>query len=338
MTKGQLQLSEPWFLLGFVAVAAVAAVLVWRHKKKKDPVLRYSSAQLVQGLPTTIWARLWWLPDALRLLALSLFVVALARPQIMGEPDRDEAEGIDIVLAIDTSGSMRAADFQPKDRMTVALSSIEAFVKQRTRDRIGLVVFAGEAASWVPLTLDYSLIAQMLEEVQVGMLPDGTAIGSALGTALNRLRQSDAKSRVVVLLTDGDNNAGNISPKKAADFAKELGVQVYTILIGKQGPVPFPAGKDIFGRDVFQDVTVPTNPALLQEIADKTGGQAYVATDGEELDARLSEVLDTLDRTRLEATVYSTPKDEWFAGFLLAGLLLLAAEMLLSATRLRRFP
>lgn len=338
MSKGAFQLSEPWFLLGLLAVAALAALLVWRHKRAKNPVLRYSSGRLFAGLPTTVWARMWWLPDALRLAALACFVIALARPQIMGEPDRDEAEGIDIVLAIDTSCSMRAADFQPKDRMTVALSSIESFVKQRSRDRIGLVVFAGEAASWVPLTLDYSLIAQMLQEVQVGMLPDGTAIGSALGTALNRLRQSDAKSRVVVLLTDGDNNAGNISPMKAADFAAELDVKVYTILIGKQGPVPFPAGKDIFGRDIFQEVTVPTDPALLKAIAAKTGGEAYSAEDGEQLDARLSEVLDSLDRTRLEATVYSTPKEEWFMGFVFAGLLLIATEMLLTATRMRRFP
>ncbi len=337
MTQGALQLSEPWLLLGLIPVLGAALFLFWRHKRNKEPAMRYSSGRLLEGLPVTIWAQLWWLPDALRLLALCMFVIALARPQLMGEPDRQEAEGIDIVLAIDTSCSMRAADFQPKDRMTVALASIEAFVKKRTRDRIGLVVFAGEAASWVPLTLDYSLLVQMLEEVQVGMLPDGTAIGSAIGTSLNRLRKSDAKSRVVVLLTDGDNNSGNISPKQAAKFAAELEVKVYTIMIGKQGPVPFPAGKDIFGREVFKEVTVPTDPALLKEIADTTGGAAYSAEDGEELEARLSQVLDTLDRTRLEATVYSTPKDELFMGFVLAGLLLLATQLLLSATRLRSF-
>lgn len=338
MTQGQLQFADPWFLVGLVAVAGIGALLVWRRRAGKEPALHFPSRGLVAGLPRTIWARIWWLPDGLRLFALAMFVFALARPQIMGAPESDEAEGIDIVLALDTSGSMRAADFQPKDRMTVAKASIEAFVKARVRDRIGLVVFAGEAASWVPLTLDYSLVAQMLEEVHVGMLPDGTAIGSALGTSLNRLRRSDAKSRVVVLLTDGDNNAGNISPKKAAEFAEELGVKVYTILIGKSGPVPFPAGKDIFGREVFREVSVPTNPQLLEHIANKTGGEAFVAADGDELDARLTEVLDRLDKSRLEATVYSTPKDELFIWFVFAGVLALALELLLSATRLRRFP
>lgn len=338
MTQGALQLAEPWFLLGLVLVGAVAALMVWRRRTQREPALIYSSAGLFEGLPRSVWSKLWWLPDALRLFALALFVVALARPQIMGEPESDEAEGIDIVLALDTSGSMRAADFQPKDRMTVAKGSIEAFVKARSRDRIGLVVFAGEAASWVPLTLDYSLLAQMLDEVHVGMLPDGTAIGSALGTALNRLRESDAKSRVIVLLTDGDNNSGNISPKKAAEFAEELGVKVYTILIGKSGPVPFPAGKDIFGREVMREVTVPIDPQLLEDIANKTGGASFVARDGAELDAKLNEVLDRLDRSRLEAKVYSTPKDELFGWFVLAGLVVLATELFLSATRLRRFP
>ena len=338
MIGGAFRFAEPWFLLGLVAVAGAAALLVYRRRRGKEPAMRFSGHRLLRGLPKSPWAKLWWLPDALRLVAVALFAVALARPQIMGEPESEEAEGIDIVLALDTSGSMRAADFQPKDRMTVAKASIEAFVSRRNRDRIGLVVFAGEAASWVPLTLDYSLVAQMLDEIEVGMLPDGTAIGSAIGTALNRLRASEAKSRVVVLLTDGDSNAGEITPRKAADFAQELGVKVYTILIGKDGPVPFPAGKDLFGREVFRDVQVPTNPALLKDIAQTTGGEYYEAKDGAELDQRLIEVLDDLERTRVEGAVYSTPKAELFGWFVLAGLLLVATEILLSATRLRRFP
>lgn len=338
MIDGALRFAQPWFLLGLVGVAGAAAALVWRQRRGREPALRFSTHRLLSGLPTSVWAKLWWLPDAARLLAVALFAIALARPQVMGEPESEEAEGIDIVVAVDTSGSMRAADFQPKDRMTVAKRSIEAFVKGRNRDRIGLVVFAGEAASWVPLTLDYSLVAQMLEEVEVGMLPDGTAIGSALGTALNRLRASEADSRVVVLLTDGDNNAGEITPRKAADFAKELGVRVYTILIGKDGPVPFPAGKDLFGRPVFREANVPTDPALLKSIAQTTNGAFYEAKDGAELDQRLLDVLDDLERTRIEAAVYTTPKAELFGWFVLAGLVLLALEIALSATRLRRFP
>jgi Ca-activated chloride channel family protein len=200
------------------------------------------------------------------------------------------------------------------------------------------VVFAGEAASWVPLTLDYSLLVDLLDEVHVGMLPDGTAIGTAIATALNRLRDSDAQSRVVVLLTDGDNNKGSITPKRAAEFAKTLDIQVYTILIGRGGEVPFPAGQDLFGRDVFRNQVIPTNPALLEDIAQKTGGKAYVAKDGEELDERLSEVLDTLEKTQLENTTFTTPREELFSWFVALAIALLALELLLSATRLRRFP
>lgn len=338
MTFGHIGFASPWFLLGLVPIAAILGYLIWRRRRGREPAMLFSSSSLVSGLPRTIWVRIVWLPDALRLLALSMIVLALTRPQILGPPTADDTEGIDIVLALDTSGSMQAADFQPRDRMFVAKKSVAEFINKRTNDRIGLVVFAREAATWAPLTLDYSLLAELLEELEVGILPDGTAIGSALGTALNRLRKSDASSRVVVLLTDGDNNAGEISPKKAAEFAKELGVRVYTILIGRGGPVPFPAGKDLFGRVVFRERVVPTNAPLLEEIAKITGGEAYTAKDGEELDARLNDVLDQLDKARLENTVHTTPKDELFPWFVLLGLLLLAVELVVRSTRLRRFP
>ena len=322
----------------FVLVAAVVALLVWRRKKHRDPAFTFPSIALTEGLPSTLWSRLAWLPDALRIGALALFIVALARPQVLGTAEDEEAEGIDIVLALDTSCSMQAADFQPNDRMHVAKASIAQFVQSRTVDRIGLVVFAAEAATWVPLTLDYPLMVDLVDEVEVGLLPDGTAIGSAIGTALNRLKDSKAASRVVVLVTDGDNNSGNISPKKAAEFAKDLGVRVYTILIGRGGPVPFPRGKDIFGRVVYREQVVPTDPELLAEIARISGGEAYRAQDGEELDARLVEVLDALERSRLESGISAPPKDERFGFFVGAGLVLVLLEVLLSATRMRRFP
>lgn len=335
---GAIRFGSPWFLLGLVLIALQIGYLVWRRRTGRDPAFRFSSGRLVADLPSTIWVRLHWLPDALRTLALTLIVLALARPQVYGDPEKDETEGIDIVMTLDTSCSMRAMDFKPKDRMFVAKKSIAEFVNKRTNDRIGLVVFGGEAASWAPLTLDYSLLIELLDEVEVGMLPDGTAIGSAIGTALNRLRESDAQSRVVVLLTDGDSNAGNISPRKSAEFAKELGVRVYTILIGRGGPVPFPVGKDPFGRVVTREQTIPTNPELLKEIAQSTGGEAYAAKSGSELDARLNEVLDSLERSRLENTAFSTPKEELFPYFVFLAFLVLAIELLLSSTRLRRFP
>jgi Ca-activated chloride channel family protein len=338
MRIGEVSLFSPLYLLSLVPVGMAAVYLVWRRRAAKDPALKFSSKRLVSDLPETTWSRLHFLPDLLRVVALVLVAVSLARPQAMGPPAENQAEGIDIVLALDTSCSMRAADFQPNDRIFVAKKSVVEFVKKRTNDRIGLVVFAGEAASWAPLTLDYSLLAQLLDEVDTSMLPDGTAIGSAIGTALNRLRESDATSKVIVLITDGDNNSGSISPKAAAEMAKSLGVKIHTILIGKGGAVPFPAGKDLFGRPVFREEYVATNPQLLKDISQMTGGESYVASDKKELDDHLSDVLDKLDTSRLEAASYSTPRDELFPYLLGAALGLLALELLLGSTRLWRYP
>lgn len=333
-----MSFDRPWFFLAAVPVLLAAWALVRRRRLRLDPALVFSSVRLVEGLPRTLWSRLGALPDGLRIAALLMIVVALARPQRLAEPADQEARGIDVVLAVDTSGSMRAADFQPRDRMAVAKRAIADFIKQRSTDRIGLVVFAAEAATWVPLTLDYTLLLQMLDEVEVGMLPDGTAIGSALGTAVNRLRESRASSRVVVLLTDGDDNAGNISPRKAAELAKEMGVRVYTILIGKGGPVPFPAGEDMFGRTIYREEVLPVDPELLEDLAEMTGGAAYRAEDSAALDDRLGQVLDTLDRSRLESSLAEPPKEELFPYAVGLALLLLALELGLGATRLRRFP
>lgn len=333
-----LHVDAPWALTALVPVALALGYVLWRHKKHLEPTLRFSSAALLDELPRTWRQRLRFLPELLRLLALAAVVFGLARPQLAAAPVDDETEGIDIVLVLDTSCSMRAADFQPNDRMFVAKKSIDELIRKRKSDRIALVVFGSEASTWVPLTLDYSLVARMLEQVEVGMAGDGTAIGSAIGTGLNRLRKSEAKSKVIILLTDGDNNAGTISPKKAAEFAKELGVQIYTILIGRGGPVPFPAGKDLFGRIVYKNQTIPTNPELLEEIASATGGLAYTASDKEELDERLSAVLDRLDRSLLEGKNRVVSYQELFPYAVALAALALALELLLRSTWLRRFP
>lgn len=338
MNLGDLRLESPWALLALIPILAIAIERwLWR-KKQRQPALRFPGKLLIDGLPKTFAARFVWLPFALRLVALSCICVALARPQLVGAADPEEAEGIDLALVLDISCSMQAADFQPQDRMFVAKKSIQELIQTRSSDRIALVVFAGEAATWVPLTLDYSLLAQMLEEVNVGMLTDGTAIGSAIATALNRLRKSEAKSRAIVLLTDGDNNAGSISPVAAAGFAKDLGVKIYTVLIGTGGAVPFPAGKDLFGRMVYKKQVIPTNPELLKQIAKDTGGEAFSATDKAELDARLHEILDHLEKTKIESTAQLRPYAELFPHLVLAAVLLLAIELLLGATRWARFP
>lgn len=338
MSSSQLHLATPWALLAWVPVLLAGLYVWWRQRKHLDPTLRFSSASLVAELPRTWASRLFFLPEVLRILALALVVLALARPQLASAPLDEEADGIDIVLALDTSCSMRAADFQPNDRMFVAKKSIQELIEKRSTDRIALVVFGTEASTWVPLTLDYSLIKRMLDEVEVGMVGDGTAIGSAIATGLNRLRKSEAKSKVIILLTDGDNNAGTISPKKAGEFAKELGVQIYTILIGRGGPVPFPAGKDLFGRLVYKNQTIPTNPKLLEDLAAQTGGLASTASDKDELDARLNAVLDRLDKTQLEAPNRVVSYQELFPYAVLFAALALALELLLRSTRLRRFP
>jgi Ca-activated chloride channel family protein len=330
--------ADPWHLTALLLVALAVAVRVWRTQRRQDPVVRISAGGLVRDLPKTAWVRLRWLPDVLRWLALTLFALALARPQTVADPDEVDTEGIDIMVVLDVSGSMRAADFQPKDRMFVAKKSVAEFVRQRSRDRIGLVVFAGEASLWVPLTLDYGLLLELLSEVETGMLPGGTAIGTALGTALGHLEDSEAESRVVVLITDGESNAGNITPKQAAELAEELGVSVYTVAIGTGGVVPVPAGRDMFGRTVMRQVEVPVDRELLEDIAASTGGQAFVATDAEALDAGLSRVLDALDRSQLRAGISERVwQDRWML-FIGVALALLALELVLRATRLERFP
>ncbi len=333
-----LTLATPWALLLLLGVGALIVERILAHRASREAAFRFSSSALLDGLPVSFPQRFFWLPEALRALALCLFVVAVARPELVGVPRHEEEEGIDIVLAIDTSCSMMAADFQPQDRMYVAKKSIQEFVLKRKTDRIALVIFAGEAATWVPLTLDYSLVAEMLQDVSTGMVTDGTAIGNAIGTALNRLKDSDARSKVVVLLTDGDNNAGEISPLAAAGLAKDLGVRIYTILIGTGGAVPFPAGKDLFGRPVFRKQVIPTNPELLEQIAKTSGAEAFTATDKSELDARLGEVLDRLDKTKIESNTELRPYAELFPWFVLAGLVCMGLEGLLRATRFRRYP
>jgi Ca-activated chloride channel family protein len=247
-------------------------------------------------------------------------------------------EGIDIVVAFDLSSSMLAADFRPKDRISVAKDVLKRFIESRQNDRIGLVVFAAEAYTQCPLTLDYAVLEELLERVKTGVIQDGTAIGNALATAVNRLRESDAKSRVVILITDGDNNAGNISPLQAAQIAKDLGIKVFTILIGKGGMVPYPSGTDIFGRTTYQQVEIDVNPELLQQIAQTTGGAYYASTDRATLEAGLQAVLDKLEKSKLYEAGGRVHYDEWYARLFLPAALLGLLGLMLRATRLAGAP
>jgi Ca-activated chloride channel family protein len=228
---------------------------------------------------------------------------------------------------------MLAADFRPKDRLTVAKEVLRNFIASRQNDRIGLVVFASEAYTQCPLTLDYRVLQDLLEQVRTGVIADGTAIGNALATAVNRLRESDAKSKVIILITDGDNNAGNVSPGQAAQIARELGIQIYPILIGKGGRVPYPTGTDLFGRTQYEPVEIDVNPALLQEIAAVTGGTYHSAIDRESLEHELSLVLDALEKSKLLEAGASAPYDPWAGKLIAPAALLGLLSLLLRATR-----
>jgi Ca-activated chloride channel family protein len=323
-----------WGLL----LVPVLVLWAWRERRQRA-VLRFSAAGVLarggRGLRTYLLPLL----PLLRALAVVLAVVALARPQERGARVRDASvEGIDIVVALDLSTSMEAGDFRPQNRLFVAKQVLSDFISARANDRIGLVVFAGAAYTQAPLTLDYGVLKSVIAQLATRVLEDGTAIGDALATSLNRLRTSDAKSRVVVLITDGDNNAGKIAPMDAASMAKSLGVPVYTILVGKGGKVPFPQGTDLFGNTVWRETEIPINPELMQDIADTTGATYYRATDPEGLRRGLQQVLDTLERSKLMEGGASANYSEEFHPFLLAAFALAALELLLRATVLRVFP
>jgi len=323
-----------WLLL------LVPLLVLWQRRERRTrAVLRHPATAAFLRQPRGWRSRLLWVTPLLQVLALAAAVVALARPQLRDARVRDlTVEGIDIAIALDLSTSMEAGDFQPRNRLAVAQEVLSEVIASRENDRIGLVVFAGAAYTQAPLTLDYGVLREVVKQLRTRVLEDGTAIGDAISVALNRLRDSDAKSRVVVLITDGDNNAGKISPLDAAQMAKKLGIPVFTILVGKGGKVPFPVGTDLFGHTAYRQTEIPVNPALLQEIATITGGKYYRATDRETLRAGLQKVLDLMERSKLLEGGASAVYREAFHPFLVAAFALFALELLLRSTLLRVLP
>jgi Ca-activated chloride channel family protein len=274
------------------------------------------------------------LPQALLLVAIGLIAVALARPQRLST-DPAEVEGIDIVIALDVSNSMSEKDLAP-DRITAAKEVIGKFIQRNATDRIGLVIFGKEAFTQCPLTLDTRAVSGLLADVNLHLIDGrGTAIGNALGTAINRLRKSTAKSKVIVLVTDGDDNASQLDPRKAAQFAETFGIKVFTILIGRDA-VESPPGQDRFGNWVRPPPRFPVNPKLLEEIAETTGGMPFLATDNEALEKRFQAILEDLDRSKLKA---QTPHyAELYPVLVAPALILTLLGIVLSLTRFRRFP
>jgi Ca-activated chloride channel family protein len=286
----------------------------------------YSRAAELQAQRPGLVARLRDLPIVLRLAAVGLIGVALARPQSTRVTDDLELEGIDIVIALDLSGSMQETDLVP-NRLEAAKMVIQDFVRRRPSDRIGLVIFGREAFTDIPLTLDHGTFLRMLGELHLGII-DGrsTAIGNGIGVALNRLRKSDAKSKVIIVLTDGENNAGNISPEQAARYAQQLGVKIYTVLAGNDDGEAAAPGQQ----------RQPVNPKLLEEIASMTGGTPYLATDTAALAQRFQKILEDLQKSRIadRGTLFT----ELYRRFLLAAFALLLLEMALRLTRFQRIP
>jgi Ca-activated chloride channel family protein len=276
----------------------------------------------------------------LRWLGLAVLIVALAQPRLTHSETTIKASGVDIVVALDLSGSMRAEDFQLKgervNRLTMAKSVLEEFIRNRPNDRIGLVAFATEAYTAAPLTLDHDFLHYNLERLELGAIREqSTAIGSALSTSINRLRDVESKSKIIVLMTDGQNNAGSVEPLVAADAGAALGVKVYTIGVGTHGEAPVP-GYDLFGRKVYRHQRVDIDEETLKEIANKTGGRYYRADNAERFRSIYKEI-DELEKTEAEVRKY-TQYDELFPWTVSTGFGLLLLELLLQHTIWRRLP
>ncbi|HEV8323405.1 MAG TPA: VWA domain-containing protein [Myxococcota bacterium] len=330
------RLLRPWALLLLLGAVLAAYVLFWLRRERVAR-LSHPRAGRAGALPRGWAARVGWLPAALRVAALALLAVALARPQTF-RPDLVELEGIDIVVALDMSLSMKGMDLRPT-RLEAAKTVLEDFIVRRPNDRIGLVLFGRDAFTRCPITLDHALLKDMVEELDFDIIDGhGTAIGDAIGVSLNRLRASDAKSKIIILLTDGDSNSGKVAPLESARFAETLGVKVYPILVGARDEVPVEVGKDLFGRPMTEMQRFPVNPKLLDDIASTTGtGTHFRATDEEALQGRLMQILDELDKSRRKDAANEFYADA-FALFALPALGLLGLETGLRRTRLRRVP
>ncbi|HXJ21778.1 MAG TPA: VWA domain-containing protein [Polyangia bacterium] len=322
-----------WLLLGLPLLALL------RSRRGPAPAVRYASVATARQVARTTRARLGrWLPY-LRLPAAALLIVALARPQVAHASAKVKASGIDMMLALDVSGSMQALDLQldgqRADRLTVVKSVVSKFIDARPNDRLGIVAFAGRPYLVSPLTLDHDWLQKSLDRVGIGANEDGTAIGSALAAAVNRLRPSDAKSKVVVLLTDGMNNSGSIQPSLAAKAAAALGIKVYTIAVGAEGRAPIPVVDDAGRRRIVMG-EVEVDEQTLRNIASVTGGAFFRATDTDSLVA-IYHRIDALEKTT-RSVDHRERREERFAWAALPGLALLLAEVGLGATVLRRAP
>ncbi len=323
---------NPDYLYLLLLIPLLAGWYLYRHRNSA-PEFRFSALAPFDGLAPSpkVWLRHSLF--VLRMLVLSLLIIALAGPQSVSSKQNVNIEGIDIVLAVDVSGSMLARDFTP-DRIGAAKKIATQFINKRPNDRIGLVIFSGEAFTQAPLTTDHAMIKTLLGEIKSGMIEDGTAIGDGLATAVSRLKDSKARSKVIILLTDGVNNSGALDPESAAELAKMFGVRVYTIGVGSRGLAPYPV-QTPFGTKM-QQMKVQIDEALLENIASQTGGKYFRADNNKKLQRVFSEI-DKLEKSKIDVQQFMKKKEMFFP-FAVLALILFVLEIGLRYTVFRSLP
>lgn len=350
-----LTFAYPWVLVALLAIPILAVVrFLPRFRRRRRGTFVLSTTKVFESTSRGVRHYLRPVADVLLLVAFSLLIIAMARPQTVSG-DQLEVEGIDIFLALDMSGSMRAVDMsedelkrnmqrghEPNNRFENAVSTLKDFIESRKHDRIGMAVFAKEAFLQFPLTLDYRTVLEMLDRLELGDIePGGTVIGNALGRAVAGLKESKAETKIVILITDGDRRGGNISPADAADLAKKHGIKVFPILVGKDGPTMVPVNvRSVFGggqRTKYRRQKFPVDPELLDEIASTTGGQFYRATGGDNLGTKLHDILDQFERTKLKDRSRVDRTERYFP-FLMWAIALIGLQFLTRFTVLRTFP
>ncbi|MEW5807758.1 MAG: VWA domain-containing protein [Acidobacteriota bacterium] len=326
---------NPFFLL----LLAVIPLLIWRYYKMRqrlDGSIRFSAASLLKSINPSFLAKYSYIPFLMRMVTLVLLIIAFARPQAGMREEDILTEGIEIFIVLDNSGSMRAEDFKPENRLGAAREKVRKFIEGRKNDRIGLVIFAAKSYTRCPLTLDYIVLKDFLSKVDfTPREDDGTAIGMGIATAVKRLKESRAKSKVIILLTDGRNNRGQITPQTAAELARNSKIRIYTIGVGTKGEAPYPVDDPILGRRyVMLPEEIQEN--VLMEIADKTGGMYFRATDRDALGEIFSRI-DSMEKTRIEMKAHVSYR-ELFSHLFLPACLLFLSEMVLVAWKFSGAP
>jgi Ca-activated chloride channel homolog len=328
----EIEFAQPYFLY-LLIIIPLLCIWYWYKRKKYKPDIQLSTTAGFENTPISLRQRLYHGLFIIRMLVLALLIVAFARPQTSSSSQDVTIEGIDIVMSIDISGSMLAEDFKP-NRLEAAKNVASEFIQGRPNDRVGLVVFSGETFTQCPLTTDHAVIRNLFKDIKSGMIEDGTAIGDGLATAVNRLKDSKAISKVIILLTDGVNNMGALDPLSAAEIAKLFGVRVYTIGVGSLGTAPYPI-QTPFGKR-YQDMEVKIDEVLLKEVAQLTDGKYFRATSNKKLREIYGEI-DKLEKSKIDVTEFKKMKEEYLI-FALIAMILFAFEIILRNTVYKTTP